>query len=371
MINMLSRSDKSLVARWWWSIDKPLFKKIILLMFVGILISITAPNYNNEKVVGITTSINKKYLLFVLLGITTFLFFSFLNIKWIKRIAIFGGLALIITLILMQFIGIEKKGAIRWIQIFGFSVQPTEFVKPIFATFSALLFSAQYKNLKIPGIAMSFGLFITFAILFIIQPDMGQTILLTAIWVGQLFVVGLSIQGVLYIMLLVIVGIITAYLFMPHFQSRIDSWIMPDKNDTYQVDKSLQSFADGGWLSFKWGSGTNKYKIPDANTDFIFAVIGEEGGILFCILLITLFTFIINAMLKQVRKQDDLFIMLAILGIAIQFALQTAINISSTIGLIPAKGMTLPLISAGGSSYIGISMGLGLIIALTRRRDIA
>ncbi len=371
MINMLSRSDKSLIARWWWSIDKSMFKNILLLMFVGVLISITAPNYNNEKVMGITASINKKYLLFVLIGIITFVSFSFLNIKWVKRIAIFGSITLIITLILMQFIGIEKKGAIRWIQIFGFSIQPTEFVKPIFATFSALLFSAQYKKLKIPGIAMSFTLFITFVFLFIIQPDMGQAILLTAIWVGQLFVVGLSIQGVLYIMFLIIIGIIIAYLFMPHFQSRIDSWIMPDKNDTYQIDKSLQSFADGGWFSFKWGSGTNKYKIPDSNTDFIFAVIGEEGGVIFCILLLVLFIFIINAMLRQVRKQDDLFIMLSILGITIQFALQTAINISSTIGLIPAKGMTLPLISSGGSSYIGICMGLGLIIALTRRRDIA
>ncbi|MGB1360594.1 MAG: FtsW/RodA/SpoVE family cell cycle protein [Alphaproteobacteria bacterium] len=370
MVNLLSRTDDSLLARWWWSIDKKLFKWLFFLSIVGLIISISAPNYNGEKGGSIAMSFSLKYLVFMMVGFSVFIFTSMLNVQWIKRLSLIGIVALIITLILIQFIGIEKKGAIRWISIFGFSLQPTEFVKPVFAVFSAMLFTAQYKYKDIPGAGLSFLLFLTFAVLFFIQPDMGQLFLLFGIWASQLFVVGLTFFGFALLLGSGVVGAILAYLFMPHFHDRVNKWIMPSENDTYQVDKSLQSFADGGWINFSFGSGTNKYKIPDANTDFVFAVIGEEGGVFFCILFLFLLIHIINLMIRQAKKQEDLFITLSVVAITVQFAMQSAINISSTIGLIPAKGMTLPLVSAGGSSYLAMCLGLGIIIALTRKQKI-
>ena len=369
MVNMLSRNDDSLIARWWWSLDKNLFKYIIVLILIGIFISITAPNYNGQKPTSIASSLNMKYLMFAGIGFVIFIFTSFLNIKWIKRLALIGVILLILTLIALPFIGIEKKGAIRWIAMFGFSIQPSEFIKPLFAVVSALLFSAQFKSANIPGVLLSFGLFFVFALLLVIQPDMGQTILMTGIWMAQLFVIGLTAVGIFSGLAIIIGLLFLGYFTVPHFRDRINGWLFPADSDTFQIDKSMQSFADGGWFSFDWNAGVNKYKIPDVNTDFIFAVIAEEGGVISALLVLFVLVMIVYLMFNKAREQDDLFIMLSIVGIATQFAMQSAINIASTIDLIPTKGMTLPLISTGGSSYLAMCIGLGIVISLTRKRD--
>ncbi len=357
------------IRSWWRSLDKVLLFLIVFLFCIGIITSFSVPGSNHMRLNPIDGAIiNKRFLFFAGIGVAMFIFASALSLKWINRLCVLAALMLIVVLVLLPFMGFENKGATRWLVVGGVSMQPSEFVKPVFAVVSAWFFAARFVTVNIPASAMSLGLFMVFAVLFIIQPDLGQTVLLTGIWTAQLWVAGLSIAVLPAIVILIGAMIGLAYIFFPHVSNRIQGFLNQGDAETYQVDMSLQAFQSGGVFGQGLGSGTIKYYVPDSHTDFIFAVYGEEGGMFLTVLILGVFMAIITRMLWLIRHKNDPFSMIAMVGICVQFAMQAAINIASTTGLMPPKGMTLPLISMGGSSYVAVAGSLGLFMALSRRR---
>ncbi len=353
------------IKNWWRSLDKMLLRLICILFIVGIMTSFSVPSSNYTRLnIMEDKIINMRFLIFSALGFIVFFITSALPLKWIRILCVVLAFVLIVALILLLFLGESSKGATRWIQIDGISVQPSEFAKPIFAVVSAWFLSARFDTVNIPAVGISFGIFAVFAILFIIQPDLGQTLLLTGIWVSQLYMAGLAHLWLIVIGILVMLLILIAYLIFPHVSTRWENFL----NGGYQVKKSLEAFQEGGFFGQGVGNGRIIKAVPELHTDFIFVVYAEKGGLIVTIAILLLFGAIIARMLWLIWHKNDVFSMLAMVGICAQFSMQTAINIASTIGLIPAKGMTLPLISMGGSSYVAVAGSLGLFMAFARRR---
>jgi cell division protein FtsW len=264
--------------------------------------------------------------------------------------------------------GPEIKGAHRWIMIGGMGVQPSEFVKPAFVVLAAWAFSEGAKRKDMPGALLALLILPATIVPLILQPDFGQTMLITIVWCGLFFVAGLHWFWVLGLGGLGLAGIAAAYEFLPHVRARIERFMDKSSGDTFQVDTAMESFAKGGWLGRGPGEGSVKRILPDAHTDFIFAVTAEEFGIIVCLGLLILFAFIVLRGLVMARRNDDTFCRLATTGLVLMFGLQAAINMMVNVHLMPAKGMTLPFISYGGSSLLSLALAMGFLIALTRRR---
>ena len=284
-----------------------------------------------------------------------------------RRIAILGYIATVILMVLTIFYGTEIKGATRWIPIFGFSLQPSEFIKPCFAVTAAWLFDGAKKYQDFPGNLLSTLLFALTIGLLLAQPDVGMSFVVTSIWVFQFFLSGLSI---LLVAVMFIVGLgllIVAYFTFDHVQNRIQQFLSSENGLSYQVKKSLEAFESGNIFGKGPGEGIVKLNIPDAHTDFIFAVAAEEFGIFLCILIVALYAGIVIRSMILSTKDNNLFIILSASALSTSFGLQSIVNMASTTHLIPTKGMTLPFISYGGSSLLAVSIGMGMLLALTRR----
>ena len=307
---------------------------------------------------------------FVFLGLATLCAFgiSLLPIKWVRRLASVMFLGVIGLLIITPVVGSEIKGAVRWIHLAGLTIQPSEFLKPSFAVVVAWMFSEGRLNPNFPGYIVSCLLLATCIILLMIQPDFGQTVVITAIWSTQIFLAGLPMVLVFGLGMGVVGLAVGAYLILPHVQSRVDRFLDPASGDNYQIDRSMEAFMNGGLMGKGPGEGSVKNFLPDAHSDFIFAVAGEEFGLLFCVLVVGVFCFVIMRGLSRLMGERNLFVVLAVTGILVQFGLQAVINMASTLQLVPPKGMTLPFISYGGSATIGIAIGMGFVLALTRKR---
>ena len=264
--------------------------------------------------------------------------------------------------------GPEIKGAHRWIMIGGMGLQPSEFLKPAFVLISAWAFSEGARRKDMPGALLALVLLPLTIVPLILQPDFGQTMLITIVWCGLFFVAGLHWFWVLGLGGAGFVGIVAAYEFLPHVRARIERFMDKSSGDTFQVDTAMESFSHGGWLGRGPGEGTVKRILPDAHTDFIFAVTAEEFGIIVCIGLLVLFAFIVLRGLSLARRNDDTFCRLATTGLVLMFGLQAAINMMVNVHLMPAKGMTLPFVSYGGSSLLSLALAMGFLVALTRRR---
>ena len=368
MINRFSRTDNSLLGRWWWSIDRHLFFSILALSIIGGMMVFSASTSVAEHLKLPPYFFFIKQIKLLLVAILAMISVSLLPIIAIRRLALLGLIGIIVLLIITPILGSEIKGATRWIRIAGFNLQVTEFAKPIFAVCSAWLFATHFEGKNIPGVWLATGLYLILASLFIIQPDFGQTVLLSAIWASQFIIAGLPFVIIFFLLGLAFAFIILGYFTMEHVRVRIDKWLDPSSGDTYQITKSLEAFADGGWLGVGPGNGNLKNTLPDVHADFIYAVVGEETGILGGIIIIGLFSYIIYRILKKTYQKQDLFIILTLVGLTTQFAVQTAINLSSTMGLIPSKGMTLPFISYGGSSLLAMGLSMGVILSFTRKR---
>lgn len=275
---------------------------------------------------------------------------------------------MIFLLIITPFIGSDIKGAVRWINVAGINLQPSEFLKPAFAVVIAWMFAEGRLNPNFPGYIVSSLILAVCIFLLMIQPDFGQTVVITSIWSVQIFLAGLPIILVFCLGLGAVGLAVTAYLIMPHVQSRVDRFLDPASGDSYQIERSMEAFMNGGIMGRGPGEGWVKNSIPDAHSDFIFAVAGEEFGLLFCVLVVGVFTFIIMRGLSRLMGERNLFVVLAVTGILVQFGLQAVINMASTLQLVPPKGMTLPFVSYGGSATIGIAIGMGFVLALTRKR---
>jgi cell division protein FtsW len=264
--------------------------------------------------------------------------------------------------------GMEIKGAQRWLQLPGLSLQPSEFVKPAFAVVAAWLISKQKDNPVFPGYLIAGGVFFLVITLLLMQPDVGMTIVTFCILCTEIFLAGLSIWIVVAAGVVGAVCFVLGYFILPHMRSRIDRFLDPASGDTFQVDRALDAFRHGGLFGTGPGQGTVKLSIPDAHSDFIFAVAGEELGFVFLAILLAVLAFIILRGFNRVMDSDNVFVILATGGLLVMFGIQALVHIGSNLHMIPTKGMTLPFISYGGSSLLAISVTMGMVLALTRRQ---
>jgi cell division protein FtsW len=278
---------------------------------------------------------------------------------------------LVVSLVLMLvtlFVGTEVKGARRWINILGLSLQPSEFMKPAFVVIVAWLFAENARRADIPGNIFALILLVITVALLVAEPDFGQTMLIAVVWGAMFFMAGMPWLWIAGLGALAVAGIVAAYATLPHVAGRIDRFISPQSGDTYQIDRALESILRGGWFGRGPGEGTVKRILPDAHTDFIFAVAAEEFGIVLCIGLVVIFAFVVFRGLSDSLRAGDPFARLASAGLVVLFGVQSVINMAVNLRLMPQKGMTLPFISYGGSSMIAVAFGMGLLLALTRRR---
>ena len=337
----------------WNSIDRLNFILIFILGLLGVLLSFTV----NENFLFIN-----RHTVFFIFGMLIILFLSQQNNKNIRRIALFGFIILIILLLSLYFFEYEVKGSKRWLRILSFSFQPSEVVKPFFIVLTAWGISRSINGKKY-FLLVTFVSFLALTLLVLLQPDLGMTILIASTFFCQLFIAGLPMMLVLYGLALILSLFILSYFFLDHVKSRVDSFL--GNADTYQIDLSLRAFKSGGIFGKGPGQGDLKEKIPDANTDFIFAVAGEELGLIFCLIILIIILSIVIKTLLKVLKIDNPYKIIAISGLICSFGLQSLINIFSALGMIPTKGMTLPFVSYGGSSMLASSILFGFLLSLT------
>jgi cell division protein FtsW len=365
---MVSRAQRSLVGDWWWTIDRSLLAALCGLMVIGLVMLMGGGPPVASRIGLSTFHFVERQALFLLPALMVLVMISFLDARLIRRLALLTyvvGMALVVAAI--QY-GPEIKGAHRWISLMGISVQPSEFVKPAFVILTAWAFSEAARRPDLPAVWFAFALLPVTITPLILQPDFGQTMLITAVWAGMFFIAGLHWFWVMGLGGVGVIGIIGAYNFLPHVRERIVRFLDSDSGDTFQVDMALESFARGGWLGRGPGEGTVKRVLPDAHTDFIFAVTAEEFGIAVCIVIVMIYAFIVLRGLLLAGRNEDAFSRLAVSGLLLMFGLQATINMMVNVNLLPAKGMTLPFISYGGSSLFSLALAAGFLIALTRKR---
>lgn len=341
------------IKTFWNSIDRLNFILIFILGLLGVLLSFTV----NQSFLFIN-----RHTVFFILGMLIILFLSQQSNKNIRRIALFGFIILIILLLSLYFFEYEVKGSKRWLRILSFSFQPSEVVKPFFIILTSWGIAQSVKGKKY-FLLVTFVSFLTLILLVLLQPDLGMTILIASTFFCQLFIAGLPMMLVLYGLALILSLSVLSYFFLDHVKNRIDSFL--GNADTYQIDLSLRAFKSGGIFGKGPGQGDLKEKIPDANTDFIFAVAGEELGLIFCLIILIIILSIVIKTLLKVLKIDNPYKIIAISGLICSFGLQSLINIFSALGMIPTKGMTLPFVSYGGSSMLASSILFGFLLSLT------
>jgi len=286
----------------------------------------------------------------------------------VKRMSVALLVFALVLMVLTLTIGAERNGAQRWLSIGGISLQPSEFLKPALIVFVAWMFSEQNRGHGVPGNFIALGAWAISVGLLAMQPDFGQAFLLTVVIGGMFFIAGMPVYLVVALMTAGAVGGVLAYLTVPHVTSRIDRFLDPASGDTFQVNTAINAFLEGGLFGRGPGEGTVKRILPDAHTDYIFAVVGEEFGMIACLLLVGLFAFIVLRGLARAFAAEDHFVQLAASGLIFLFGLQAFINMAVNLNLMPSKGMTLPFISYGGSSLLALSLTAGMILALLRKR---
>jgi cell division protein FtsW len=308
-------------------------------------------------------------MVFLLLAAGVVVSVSLLSPKGVRRLALAGCIIALALTALTLVHGVEIKGARRWISLPGMTIQPSEFLKPCFAVVAAWLLAEGKRTRGFPGMAIAFGVYGVIALLLKSQPDIGMLAVLTAVFFAQLFVGGLNLFFVGVGIACLAGGGVSAYAFFPHVRSRVSRFLDPQVGDSYQVNRALEAFGNGGLLGRGPGEGRVKDVLPDAHADFVFAVMGEEFGFIVCVLVLALFAFIVMRGLLRLLAETDEFVILASSGLVASFGLQSFVNMASSLHLIPTKGMTLPFVSYGGSSVIAVALGMGMLLSLTRRRS--
>ncbi len=365
----LARSDNSLVSRWWWTVDRWLLVTVLLLIATGILLTLAASPAVAERLGLESFHFAKRQLVYMVAGLGLLVAVSLLSGQGVKRLAAGLFLAGLAGVLATLFYGPEIKGATRWLHMAGFSIQPSEFLKPAFIVVSAWMLAEEFRNPAFPGRLISVGLFLAVAAGLVMQPDFGQTLLVGAIWAGQLVMAGMPLAWLASFAAAGLTALTSAYLLVPHVARRIDTFLDPTSGDTYQIDTALNAIRAGGLVGRGPGEGSIKKVLPDAHSDFIFAVAGEEFGAMACLGILALFAVVVLRGLSQLLEEEDAFVVFAAGGLLALFGLQALINISVNLAVIPAKGMTLPFISYGGSSMLGLAITMGMVLALTRRSN--
>jgi cell division protein FtsW len=368
MSTTLARTDISTVGRWWWTVDKWILAATTLLILIGIILNFAAGPPAAGRIGAETFHFVRRQMVFLPATIMVIFAISLMAPIQVRRFAVIGfGITFLLMLATLVG-GIEVKGAKRWIYLAGLSLQPSEFIKPFFAVVAAWMFSEHRLREDFPGNFISAGLLLLVVAVLLSQPDVGMTLVVTAVWCAQFFMAGLPIFWVILIAVAGLGAIVGAYFVFPHVASRIDRFLDPASGDSYQITQAMRAFQQGGLFGRGPGEGRVKESLPDAHTDFIFAVAGEEFGVFLCLLMVALFAFLVIRSLLKVMREENMFVLLAVGGLAVQFGLQAMVNMASSLHMMPTKGMTLPFISYGGSSLVALGVGMGMILALTRRR---
>lgn len=364
-----ARNNTSALGRWWWTVDRWTLTALAALIAIGAMLIFAASPSVAHRIGLEPLYFVRRQLMYLPMTVAIMVGVSLLSVRDIRRLA---GIVLIVGIVFMALtpvVGMEIKGAKRWIAFGPLSLQPSEFVKPAFAVIAAWLFCSDRLRAGIPGNAISIGFYLLIVALLVRQPDFGMIVVISVVWFTQFFLAGLPFLWVAAFGILGAVGGVGAYAAFPHVASRVDRFLNPASGDTYQVSTALQAFTSGGWLGRGPGEGNVKTIIPDAHSDFVFAVAGEEFGMFACLLIISLFAFVVLRGFTKLLKESDLFVLLATGGLLTQFGLQAFINMASTLSLMPTKGMTLPFISYGGSSLLALALSMGMVLGLLRRRS--
>jgi cell division protein FtsW len=366
----LSRADNSVLGRWWWTVDRWTLGAVGMLIGFGYIMMLAASPAVAERIGSSRDIFILKQVFFLAAAGAIVVAVSLLSPRSIRRVAIVGCIIALALTAATMLVGVEIKGARRWISLPGLSVQPSEFLKPCFAIVVAWLISEGRRSPRFPGKSLAIGTFLVIALLLKSQPDVGMLAVITAVFFVQLYINGLNLFLVAGAVVSFGFAGIGAYMFFPHVQRRVENFLHPGNTtgSDYQPHTALEAFGNGGLLGRGPGEGRVKDILPDAHADFVFAVAGEEFGLILCMIIIAVFAFIVLRGLLWLLKEQDLFVVLSCTGLVTGFGLQAFINMASSLQLIPTKGMTLPLISYGGSSALAVALGMGMLLALTRRR---
>jgi cell division protein FtsW len=364
-----ARSDRSALGVWWWTMDRWLLGVVAILIVLGVLMSFAAsPAAAARMNIGDPFHFAVRQCVFAAAGSVILISASLLDAKGVRRAAFFIWLAAIGIMITLPFIGHNAKGATRWLELGGFSLQPSEFMKPALIVLVSWMFAEGQKGQGVPGVTIAFLLYFTSVGLLLIQPDVGQTVLITVGFGMVFWMAGVPLSWVMGLGAVALAGLSSTYFLFPHVASRVDRFLSPDKADTHQVDSAALAQAAGRLFGRGPGEGVMKRHVPDLHTDFIFSVAAEEYGLVFSLLLISLFAFLVIRGLFKAMKLSDPFQQVAAAGLFVLVGEQAIINVAVNLNLIPTKGMTLPFISYGGSSMLAMCLTLGLALALLRRR---
>ena len=365
--NFFDRSNLNFIQKWWLDIDKINFFFALTLIIFGFIMTVSASPAIAKRIDVDNLIFVKKQLVFSFLAIIIMIFISFLNLRNISIVGVLGVVCSFALMLYLLFFGVEVKGARRWISFFSFTIQPSEFAKIFFIITNAYILHILIKSNFFVKYGASFCLYLVAATLLILQPDFGMTVIFSMIWAIQLFLFGIPLMLVFILAILAIIGSIFIYKELPHVRDRVNRFLDLDSTN-YQAEMSIDAYINGSFFGTGPGVGVVKNYIPDAHTDFIFAVIAEEFGIITAIAIIILFFYVFSRIINRAIKEKTVFHYLALSGLAVQFMLQFVLNIGVTLRLLPTKGMTLPFISYGGSSTLSMAICFGVILALTKKR---
>lgn len=365
-----SRNDQSPVAKWFWTVDRGLLAAALTLMGLGVALSFAS----SPAAILADQSISDPFhyswrmMVWASLGLVIMLTTSLLSPRGVRRIAVLALFGAIVTMMALPFIGDEVKGAARWINLGPFSLQPSEFAKPSLIVFAAWMFSEAQKGQGVPGVSIAFGFWALTVGLLLIQPDIGQTLLITTTFMAVFFMAGVPLKWVAALAAAGAAGVVGLYFTFGHMRDRLSRFLSPETTDTHQIDRASEAIRAGGLVGRGVGEGVMKRHVPDLHTDFIYSVGAEEFGLALSLLMIGLYAFIVIRGMRKAMKLNDSFEQTAAAGLFMLIGLQACINMAVNLNLIPTKGMTLPFISYGGSSMLAMGLTMGFALALTRRR---
>lgn len=377
MEKQLSRSSRSPIGAWFRDIDRVLLLLAFVLIAIGLVAVAAASPASAERYSGGSHHIAAMFYFWrqvgwVALSVPVLLAVSMLPVTQARRLSLIGAAVFFVLLAAVPLIGVEANGARRWIGVGIAQFQPSEFLKPVFIVATAWVLSLRAKDAHLPVVPITMAMTGAVGALLMLQPDFGQTIVFGTVWMILLMIAGTSPKILAGFVSAGLGGIVAAYMFYDTARVRIDSFLFPDSAgvaaaDTYQTDMAHAVLTGGGITGTGPGAGVQKFRLPEAHTDYIYAVVGEEFGYIACAIIALLFLAIVVRVFVKLLDEEDPFRLLAASGLAAQFGVQGMINMAVNTGLAPSKGMTLPFISYGGSSMVALSIGMGLLLAFTRR----
>ena len=364
-----TRADTSIIGRWWWTVDRWMLVALFALSVAGILMVMAASPAVAERLGLESFHFVRRQFIFLIPALAIMIVVSLLSPLAVRRFAMAGLLLTLLGLLATMVVGHEANGATRWIRLGPLLVQPSEFVKPTLAVVTAWIIAERQKNEEFPGYSIAGGLLLAVLAFLVAQPDFGMAVVVGTVFFAQLFMGGMPMTWVAVLVVIGLGGMSLAYMLLPHVASRIDRFLDPTSGDSYQVDKSIEAFVNGGVFGRGPGEGVVKLVLPDAHSDFIFAVVGEEFGLFAGLTIVAVFAFVVLRGFYRILQERNVFILLATGGLLVQFGAQAIVNMGVNTRLLPAKGMTLPFISYGGSSLFALALTMGMVLALTRRRS--